>query len=383
MIYFDNAATTKPYNEVCDAVYDAMKNIYGNPSSLHTLGMEAEKHIIEAKKTISKILKVNEKELIFTSGGTEANNMAILGAAKALIRDGKHIITSTIEHPSVLHVFKFLEQEGYEVTLLPVDENGVVNVDELANHIREDTVLVSLMHVNNEVGTIQPIKEIAKNIKASNPRTLFHVDGVQAFGKVKVFPKKWGIDFYTMSGHKIHGPKGIGMLYMNEKAKIKPLVYGGNQQYGLRSGTEDVPNIIGLHVAIKKILQDLEKNEEHLYNLKSLFLSKLFENCEDIQLHGSQEKSSPYIINVSFKGVKSEVLLHTLESEEIYVSSGSACSSNKPEKSHVLKAMGVNDSDIDSSIRFSFSAANTVEEIDRCLRVIQDKLPMLRKFIKK
>lgn len=378
--YLDNSATTVCEPEVIKKVVQMMGETYGNPSAMHHKGVEAENYIKEAKEIIAKTLKVQEKELIFTSGGTESNNLAIMGCAKANHRMGKHLITTKIEHPSVGNVMKHLEEEGYEVTYLPVDENGIVKLDRFREALRPDTMLVSVMYVNNEIGSVQPIEEIGKLIKENNPATLFHVDAIQAYGKYRIFPKKLGIDLLSVSGHKIHGPKGIGFLYCDSKVKIKPIIYGGGQQRNLRSGTENVPGAAGLGMAAKEIYTDFDEKIRHLYEIKEHFTEEIMK-LENVKINGlTGRDSAPHVVSVSFPGVRSEVLLHSLEDREVYASAGSACSSNKPAVSATLKAIRVPKEHLDSTLRFSFSVHTTMEEIDYCIEVLKELLPMLRRY---
>lgn len=378
--YLDNSATTVCEPGVVEKVVQMMSVIYGNPSAMHNKGVEAENYIKEAKEIIAKTMKVQEKELIFTSGGTESNNLAIMGCAAANHRMGKHLITTKIEHPSVGNVMKHMEEEGYEVTYLPVDENGIVKLDKLKEALRPDTMLVSVMHVNNEIGAVQPIEEIAKIVKDNNKATLFHVDAIQGYGKYRIFPKKMGIDLLSVSGHKIHGPKGVGFLYCDSKVKIKPIIFGGGQQKELRSGTENVPGIVGIAEAAKEIYTDFEAKIEKLYEVKAHFVEKVLE-LEGVKINGLTGKdSAPHVVSVSFPGVRSEVLLHSLEDHEVYASAGSACSSNKPAVSATLKAMNVPKEHLDSTLRFSFSVHTTKEEIDYCIEVLKGLLPMLRRY---
>lgn len=378
--YLDNSATTVCEPKVVEKVVQMMSVTYGNPSAMHNKGVEAENYIKEAKEIIAKTLKVQEKELIFTSGGTESNNLAILGCAAANHRMGKHLITTKIEHPSVGNVMKHLEEEGYEVTYLPVDENGIVKLEKLKEALRPDTMMVSVMYVNNEIGSVQPIEEIAKLIKENNPATLFHVDAIQAYGKYRIFPKKLGIDLLSVSGHKIHGPKGVGFLYCDTKVKIKPIIYGGGQQRDLRSGTENVPGVAGLGESAKEIYTDFDAKIEKLYELKSYFVEEILK-LDNVKINGLTDKrSAPHVVSVSFPGVRSEVLLHSLEEREVYASAGSACSSNKPAVSATLKAINVPKEHLDSTLRFSFSVHTTKEEIDYCMEVLSGLLPMLRRY---
>ena len=378
--YLDNSATTVCEPGVVEKVVQMMSVVFGNPSAMHNKGVEAENYIKEAKEIIAKTLKVQEKEIIFTSGGTESNNLAIMGCGAANHRMGKHLITTKIEHPSVGNVMKHMEEEGFEVTYLPVDENGIVKLDKLREALRPDTMLVSVMYVNNEVGAVQPIEEIGQIVKANNRSTLFHVDAIQGYGKYRIYPKKMGIDLLSVSGHKIHGPKGIGFLYCDSKVKIKPILFGGGQQRDLRSGTENVPGIVGLAEAAKEIYTDFEEKMERLYDVKAYFVEKLAE-LDNVKINGLTGKNSaPHVVSVSFPGVRSEVLLHSLEEREIYASAGSACASNKPAVSETLKAMNVPKEHLDSTLRFSFSVHTTKEEIDYCIEVLKGLLPMLRRY---
>jgi len=319
-VYLDNSATTKCADPVKDIMVKVLTEDYGNPSSMHKKGVDAERYIRTAKEIIAKNLKVNEKEIIFTSGGTESDNLAIIGTALANRRSGMHIITSAIEHPAVLNSMKHLEEEGFKITCLPVDRNGIVRMDKLEAAVCEETILVSIMHVNNEIGSVQPVAEIAELIKKKNRNVLFHVDAVQGFGKYRILPKKMGIDLLSVSGHKIHGPKGIGFLYVNEKVKIKPLMFGGEQQRGIRSGTENVPGIAGIGEAVKFSYEDHENRMENLYKIKEDFIGSLLE-IEDVRINGLTGKdSAPHIVSASFAKIRSEVLLHSLEEKGIYVS---------------------------------------------------------------
>ncbi len=378
--YLDNSATTKAFESVKDIVVKTMMEDYGNPSSLHRKGMEAEHYVKEAAEAVAKTLKAAPSEIIFTSGGTESNNMAIIGAARANRRAGKHIITSTIEHASVYNVFGYLEEEGYRVTYVPVDENGHLRLDQLEAAIDSETTLVSVMYVNNEIGSVNPIGRIGEIIKKKNPRTLFHVDAIQAFGKYRICPKREFIDLLSASGHKIHGPKGVGFLYVKSGTKIVPVVYGGGQQKGMRSGTHNVPGIAGMGEAAREIYENHEEKMRVMYELKKQFV-ELMEGLEGVSVNGlTGEDSAPHVVSVSFEGVKSEVLLHALEDRGIYVSSGSACSSNHPAVSGTLKGVGVRRELLDSTLRFSFSVFTTKEEIQYCAQVLEELLPVLRRY---
>ena len=379
-IYLDNSATTCAYKEVGELVCKVMCEDYGNPSSMHTKGVQAERYIKEAKERIAKVLKVQEKEIFFTSGGTESDNLAVIGTAKANHRAGKHLITSGIEHPAIINTMRHLEEEGFRVTYLPVDQYGRIQLDALKEALCEETILVSIMHVNNEVGAVQPIQEAASIVKAYNKNILFHVDAVQGFGKYPIHPKKMKVDMVSISGHKIHGPKGTGALYIDSNVKIKPIVFGGEQQRNIRSGTENVPGIAGLGLATKTIYENLSEKVAAMRELKAYFIEGL-QKMEETVIHGLyDETSAPHIISAGFAGIRSEVLLHALEDKGIYVSAGSACASNHPQISGVLRGMGVKPEYLDSTLRFSISEFTTKEEIDYTLEALNSIVPMLRRY---
>lgn len=382
-VYLDNSATTRSFDEVADLMNRIMCEDYGNPSSLHRKGVQAENYLRYAKSVIAGNLKVNEKEIFFTSGGTESDNLAIIGAARAACRSGRHLITTQIEHPAVLQTMKYLESEDFRVTYLPVDEKGCIRLEDLERAITGETILVSIMHTNNEIGSLQPIAQAGALIKKMNPRILFHVDAVQGYGKFKIHPKKLKIDMMSVSSHKIHGPKGVGFLYVDEKVKIKPIMFGGGQQSGIRSGTENVPGIAGMAKAVELIYQDLDVEVGKLYHLKKAFVEGL-QKLDGIVVNGcADEQGAPHIVSVSVSGVRSEVLLHALEDKGIYVSAGSACSAKKPQPSATLQAMGVKRDLLESTIRFSFSVFTTIEEIQYTLQVMYDIIPLLRKYTRK
>ena len=376
-IYLDNSATTRPFDEVIEYMGLINKTVYGNPSSLHLKGIEAEKHVRKSREAIAKTLDIIPKELIFTSGGTESNNMAVIGYLRANPRKGKHVITTKIEHPSILEVFRYLETLGYLVDYIDVDRNGIVNLNMLKEKISDDTALVSVMYVNNEVGSIQPIDEIAKTIKGRNKNTAFHVDAVQAYGKLKLNPKKSGIDLMSISSHKIHGPKGVGALFVRESVKIEPILFGGGQESLLRSGTENVPGICGFGLAAEMIHSKLDENYEKVAGLKNLFIELLEMNIEGFTVI-SPENSSPYIINVSFDNLKAEVLLHHLEEKGIFVSTGSACSSRKKKYSHVLEAMGIKSDSLEGALRFSLCGQNSERDIIETVDALKEIIPRIR-----
>ena len=381
-VYLDNSATTRCLPQVAELMTKIMCEDYGNPSSMHRKGVESEKYLRYAKQVIASNLKVQEKEIVFTSGGTESDNIALIGAAFANCRAGKHIITTRIEHPAVLQTCAYLEEQGFEVTYLPVDRNGVINLCDLEKAMTNNTIIVSIMHTNNEIGSLQPIAQAGELIKRINPMTLFHVDAVQGFGKFRIYPKRMNIDLLSVSAHKIHGPKGVGFLYINEKAKVRPIVFGGGQQKGMRSGTENVAGIAGMAKAIEEIYTDFDNKTDYLYGIKEYFI-KGISQIEGILINGYTDRNSaPHVVSVSIQGIRSEVMLHSLEDKGIYVSAGSACASNKPAVSSTLKAIGVEKQYLDSTLRFSFSVYTTKEEIDYTIQQLQVIIPMLRRYIR-
>ena len=386
--YLDNSATTRVFPEVAELMIKIMCEDYGNPSSLHMKGVQAENYLRYAKETLARILKVSEKEIFFTSGGTESDNMALLGCAYANRRRGNHLITTKIEHPAILQTMRYLETQGYRVTYLPVNSYGQISLEDLKKSLSSETILVSIMYTNNEIGSLQPIAEAGTLIKQMNPNILFHVDAVQGFGKGKIYPKKLGIDLMSVSGHKIHGPKGIGVLYIGERVKMQPILHGGGQQQNMRSGTDNVPGAAGLAKAAELLYQHYDEDMQHLYRCKKYFMDGI-RKLDGVTINGllpeapDGEGTAPHIVSVSFAGVRSEVLLHALEEEGIYVSAGSACSARKPQPSATLKAIGVDKSLLESTIRFSFSVYTTEEELHYTLQTIYDKIPILRRYARK
>lgn len=378
--YLDNSATTRCFPEVVELMNKIYLEEYGNPSSMHHKGVEAEKQITEAKKSLAQILKVNEKNLLFTSCGTESDNIAIIGGALANARRGRHLITSTIEHPAVLESMRYLESQGFEVTYLPVDEYGIVSPDLVEETVRDDTILVSIMHTNNEIGAVEPVREIAKRINAKNPSALFHVDAVQGFGKAQIYPKKWGIDMLSVSGHKIHAPKGTGFLYIADKIKVKNLIFGGGQQNGMRSGTENVAGIAAMGLAAKMLYQDFDSKIERLYELREAFLDGI-RDIPDLRVNGpAGRKCAPHIISLTVPGVRAEVLLHALEGKGVYVSSGSACASNRPHTSKTLEAIHLPRVYLDNTIRISLSEMTTREDMQQASEALHELIPFLRQY---
>ncbi len=399
--YLDNAATTRAALPVVKVMESVLLDDYGNPSSKHIKGVEAERYIKEATERIAKTLKCDLKEIIFTSGGTEANNMALIGAALAAKREGKTVITTAFEHASVYNPILFLEEMGFVVKFAPVDSLGHVKLPELLELVDDDTILVSVMRVNNEIGSLIDVKEISDAVKKKKPGVIVHVDAIQAYGKINIIPKREGIDLMSVSSHKFHGPKGCGFLYVRKGVKVKPLIYGGGQQDGMRSGTENVPAIAGLGVAAEYMCSHIAENAEHMYRLKKRFIEGVEEiegtvvnavlpreqrdcPCDADMIPGWITATAPHIVSVSFAGIdRSEVLLHALEERGIYVSSGSACSSNHPGISGTLKAIGVDKDLLNSTLRFSFCDETTAEEIDYALEALKELLPVLRKFRRK
>lgn len=384
-VYLDNSATTRAFPEVAELMTKLMCEDYGNSSSLHMKGVQAEQYLRYAKETLARILKVSEKEIFFTSGGTESDNMAIIGCALANSRRGNHLITTRVEHPAVMQTMRYLEDRGFRVTYLPVDDCGRILLEDLHRAMTPETILVSIMHTNNEIGTLQPIAEAGALIKKVNSNTLFHVDAVQGFGKARIYPKKMNIDLLSVSGHKIHGPKGVGFLYLGEKVKIQPIIFGGGQQQNLRSGTENVPGVAGMAKAAEILYRNFDEDIARLQQCKKHFMEGV-RKIENVTINGlmsedlNGEGTAPHIVSVSFAGVRSEVLLHALEEKGIYISAGSACSSHKPQPSATLRAIGVDKSLLESTVRFSFSVFTTMEEIDYTLQTLYDKIPMLRKY---
>lgn len=391
-IYLDNSATTRTFDEVTEYMTHIMKDIYGNPSSRHTMGISAEAEVKKSLERLARIMKVDTGNILFTSGGTESDNLAIIGGAMANKREGMHLITTKTEHPAVLEPMKFLEEQGFSVTYLDVGADGRVNPDDLKASLTDETILVSIMNVNNEIGSVNDIREIGTIIKDYKPSILFHTDAVQSFGKFRINPKSCKIDMMSVSGHKIHGPKGVGILYVADKVKLHPLMLGGGQQKGLRSGTENVPGIAGIGLASELIYKDFDEKTDKLYELKRYFIEELIK-LPDVYVNGIPQNAftdeakirmtAPHIISASFDQIRAEVLLHALEAKGIYVSSGSACSSNKPSVSATLQAIGLDRKLLDSTLRFSMSHSTTREDIDTTLTVLSDELPKLRKFIRR
>ncbi len=382
-IYLDYAATTPLVPEVLEAVIDCLKNDFGNPSSMHSLGIRAEKRIREAAIQAANLLGALPEEIFFTSGGTEANNLAVLGTAYDKKRRGMHCITSSIEHPSVIQAFSHLESQGYDVTYLPVDAKGAISLDDLKSALNDDTILVSIMHVNNEIGSIQAIQEIGTLIKSKKVKPVFHVDAIQSFGKLPIRPELWGIDLLSLSGHKIHAPKGIGALYIKKGVCLQPILFGGNQQGGLRSGTENITGIVGLGKAAQWIAERYKSEPDYLPKLKDKLVRGIQQAFPNAHINGSLKNSAPHILNVAFPGLRGEILLHGLEEEGVYISTGSACSSRNRKHSHVLSGLGLNDQLLEGSIRISLSYLTTEEEIDAFLPILIRTVERLERYIRR
>lgn len=375
-VYFDNSATTKPYDEVIEAVSKGMKEYFGNPSSLHKIGMNCEKRLNEAREYFASTIKCNKEEIYFTSGGSEGNNLIL----KGLLKPGHHFITTAFEHHSIISTCKQLEEKGVKVTYLDVDSEGRISLEDLEEAITKDTVLVSIMQVNNEIGVIQDIEAIGKLIKERSSRAKFHVDAVQGYGKLPIDVNKSNVDFLTVASHKIHGPKGVGFIYIKKGIILNSLISGGSQEKGIRAGTENLPGIIGFEKAAQITFEEMESRYDKVLELKKYFVERLNE-IKNIRINGEIDGFSPYILNVSFLGVRAEVLLHLLEEQNIYVATGSACTSKSSAAhgSYVIKSLGLSNKEVESAIRFSFSYENTKEEVDCTIDVLKKSLMFLRR----
>ncbi len=376
-IYLDNSATTAMWPGLWEELGELGRTTFANPASLHYMGLEAQRQIDQAAKSLAAMLKVDPGELIFTSGGTEANNMAILGAARAKVRQGRHILCSAIEHPSVIEAMAHLEKSGYQLEYLPVDGQGRLRLEALEAALRPDTILLSLMHTNNEIGSIQPLAQAARLLRAKSPQALFHVDAVQGFSHSVIHPRLWDADMLSLSAHKWHGPKGAGLLYLRRGVRLEPLFFGGGQQQARRPGTENLLAAQGMALAAARVQARRAEGIDRMGQLRQL-LAEGLACLEDVEILGGE--GAPHILAASFGGVRSEVLLHALAQQGIFVSSGSACSSRKKTASHVLAALGLSRDRLDTVLRFSFSYGNTIEEIGAVLEALRGQLPMLRRF---
>lgn len=384
MIYLDNCATTKMRREVIETMYSSLEEDFGNPSSLHRLGLKSEKEIKKSRQIVSDYLNVDEREIYFTSGGTESNNIAIQSIVNSLCKRGKHIITTNIEHASIINTMKELEAKGFKVTYLDVDSEGRISLEDLKQAINDETILVSIIHVNNEIGTIQDIKEIKNIIKLKNSKVILHVDGIQSFGKIDFSIKDLGIDTFSFSSHKIHGPKGVGGLYVKRDLKLSPIVFGGNQERGMRSGTENVSGIIAFGKAVEIMDKNKQEERKHVLELKRYTIELIERNIEDIKINSSLDNGfSPYILSISFRNTRGEVLLHFLEQKDIYISTASACSSNGTKKSDILKAIGLDDLEIEGTIRICFSYENNKDDIEFFVDELRKSVEEIRKIMKR
>ena len=381
-VYFDNSSTTKMYGDVIDEVIIGMKEYYGNPSSLHNLGLKSERKLKECRNVIAEIINAEANEVHFNSGGSEGNNLIL----KGVLKPGSHLITTPFEHASILNTLKKMEEDDVKITFLKIDKNGRVDLEHLKKAITKDTALVSIMHVNNEIGTIQDIESIGNIIKSNSSRAKFHVDAVQSFGKLKIDVKKMNIDFLSASAHKFHGPKGCGFTYIKKTNNINPLINGGAQEFGFRAGTQNIAGIMGMAKAAEIANKNMKNNYKKVFEIKQRFIEKL-NDIDDITINSlNNDYFSPYILNVSFKGIKGEVLLHFLEEKGIYISTGSACSSKEREKiggSYVLKAINLDRDEILGGIRFSFSDDNNIEEVDYVIEELKNGLSFLRMLNKR
>ena len=377
-VYLDNNATTKVDEEVVKAMIPYFSEYYGNPFSLHLFGNETGLAVTQARQTIADILKAKPNEIIFTASGSEADNLAIRGIAKAYKHRGKHIITSTIEHPAVKNTFMDLMEDGFEITMVPVDENGVMIMDEFKKALREDTILVSVMHANNEVGSFQPIEEIAKITKER--KIIFHVDAVQTMGKVEIYPEKMGIDLLSFSGHKFHAPKGIGVLYKRDGVRLARIITGGNQEGKRRPGTSNVPYIVGLAKALQMAVADMKEEWNREETLRDYFEDEVSKRIPEIKINGKGARRLPGTSSITFKYLEGESMLLNLSLKGIAVSSGSACSSDSLQPSHVLLAMGVPAEFAHGTLRFSLSKYTTKEEIDYTIESLVEIIGKLREL---
>jgi cysteine desulfurase len=368
-IYLDNAATTPSLPSVAAAVSKMLLDNYGNPASLHNKGLAAEREVRKTRRLLAVMLGVTEKEIYFTSGGTEANNLAILGSARR--RRGRHLVTTAIEHAAVLSPFRHLEQTGWQVTILPVDQQGYVSARQVAEAVRDDTVLVSVMAVNNEIGTVQPLREITALVKARNRECLVHTDAIQALGKIELDPAGWGIDLLSVSAHKIHGPKGVGALWVRTGIQMEPVLYGGGQEQGLRSGTENVPGIVGFGAALEHLSAQQTQLIAHMVQLREAFISLIKKNLPGAVINSANTAVAPHICSIALPGLRGEVLVHALARAGVYVSSGAACSSYHQQRtSHVLQAMGLPPEIIEGTLRFGLSYLNTMSDIEQAVDIL-------------
>jgi len=374
-IYFDNAATTQVSKKAAETAYKVMTKAYGNPSSVHNQGIEADKILKNSRKTIADYLKSRPEQIIFTSGGTEANNLAIQGAAAIRSGRGRHIISSQIEHPSIYKQFDKLRDSGYEITLVEPDTSGIIQPEDVIAEIRDDTILISIMHVNNITGAIQPVREISQKAKNINHKIIIHSDMIQALGKIESSPGDWKLDLASFSGHKLHGPKGTGFLYLNQAHYVEPILFGGGQEQNLRSGTENLPGIAGMAKAVEE-LGEFNNYRANINSIKKQIINRMKKEIPEVIIN-TPEKSAPHIINISVPGIPGEVIVNALNNQDIYISSGSACSGSSIKSNHVLEAMGLDEKISSSSVRISLSKYNTQKEADQLINILKEELNFL------
>lgn len=383
-IYLDNAATTPIMPEVVEEMVKSLTEDFGNPSSVHQLGLQSERKMKQVREIMAGLLRVSPEEIIFTSGGTESNNLAILGLTRARKRYGNHCITTKIEHSSILNTFNYLENEGWDITYLSVDSQGVIDLEELKDAIRDDTILVSIGHINSEIGSVQPIREVGLFIKDNYPDTIFHTDAVQSFGRLPLSPMEWGVDLLSMSGHKIHGPKGIGALYIKKKTPLLALQWGGGQERGIRSGTENLPGIVGFGRAAELVHKAMEQDKAVISRMKLELARGIKEAVPDVVFNGPDlQKGAPHIFNLSVPGVRGTTLLHVLESYGIFISTGSACTSRNVKTSHVLEALGLSSQIAEGAVRISLSYLNTRDELSKVPDILRTSIDQAKRFTRR
>lgn len=383
LIYLDHAASTPVLQETINEMIPYLGDLYGNPSSIHTYGIKSKMAIRIARRRVASLIGAKSSEIFFTSGGTESDNLALKGISKCIRNyegNKNHIITSSIEHDAIIETCHHLEKEGFTVTYLNVDKKGIIDRTELKNTITEQTALVSIMLANNEIGVIQPVKEFSEIVHNFDKRIIFHSDAVQAVGKIPVNVKEMDLDSLSLSSHKINGPKGVGALYVRERVKFEPLIQGGGQELTFRSGTENVPGIVGFGKASEISMLNLKENFQYLNYLRDYFINRIKEEISGSMLNGSLESRLPNNVNFTFLGINGEDLLIKLDEDGILASTGSACSANLQKESHVLKAIGLNHEEISGSIRFTLGIQNTKEEIDKTIRTLSQRIKELRKF---
>ena len=383
LIYLDHAASTPVLQEIINEMIPYLGNLYGNPSSIHTYGIKSKIAVQIARRRVASLIGAKPSEIFFTSGGTESDNLALKGICKSIRKSQNiknHIITSSIEHDAILETCRYLEKDGFTVTYLNVDKNGIIDKTDLKNHLTEKTALVSLMLANNEIGVIQPVEEFSETVHGFDKMIIFHSDAIQAVGKIPINVKELGLDSLSLSSHKINGPKGVGALYVREKVNFEPLIQGGGQELTIRSGTENVPGIVGFGKASEISMINLKDNSQYLYFLRDFLIKRINEEISGKMLNGSLESRLPNNVNFTFLGINGEDLLIKLDEDGILASTGSACSANRQKESHVLKAIGLNHEEISGSIRFTLGIQNTIEDLEKTIIVLKNRITELRKF---